>query len=553
MKILNKTTYIGLLAAAILGLSSCESFLEEENYTNLVSESYLTEDNADEMVVGAYQSLRSVYKSYDLLFMGTDIFTQQGEFISYNALNEYFNITDGNGSVGSYWRVNYELVSNANVAINRYSSDVDWSESNLGKKAQGIAEARVLRALGYFNLVRQYGGVVLVLDETTSIRADYTRSSEQECYVQIIKDIEESIADLELSPASGRLSQKAAQHLLAEVYLTRGYTSFAGTDDFATAASLAENAIGNYDLLSQSFAELFAYDNQVNDEILLSVQYGTGTDYDDRNNNKHGIMMNQVINYPGISRDTPYGMKSHSAMPTEFFYSLFEANDTREAVTIHRVLYASEEAIVTNDGVGADTIAIGDTVIYYPKTALSDTELKDKLNRYYVYQPDQYYYGLQDNIDGVIYQYSANLERTNFPIFAKFDDVDFDESEGGSRDAYVFRVAESHLIAAEAYLKDGQSDKALAHINKVRQRATGVVDHYAALTIDDILNERAVELAGEGNRWAVLKRTGKLEERINAYNPHVIDHGEFDAAEHLTRPIPEHETNLSDGSLVQDN
>ncbi len=547
-----KSKYISLFIGASIILSSCENFIKEENYTNVTSEDYLNEANAEQLVVGTYQSLRDIYKHYDLLFYGTDIFTQQGELFSYNNLNEYYNITDALGQLGDYWRYNYEMISNANIVINRYNKDVEWSESNLGKKEQGIAEARVLRALGYFNLVRQYGGVILILEETTSIQSDYQRASEEDCYSQIIKDIEESIEHLEEESTPGRLSQRAAQHLLAEVYLTRGYTSFAQSNDFTQAATLAESAIGSYNLLSQTYEELFDYDNQDNNEVLFSVQYGTGTEYDDRNNNKHTILMNSVNNYPGIGRSNPYGLLSGTkAMPTRFFYSLFTDNDMREEVTLHRVLYASEADIVTTDGIGEDIIKVGDTVVYYPKKPLSAEELADKLNRYYVYQPDQYYYGLQDNIEGVIYQYSANQNRVNFPIFAKFDDQNFDGEEGGYRDTYVFRTGETHLIAAEAYLQAGQQAKALQHINIVRQRATGKENFYTTVTIDDILDERALELAGEENRWAVLKRTGKLEERIKRYNPHVIDHGEFDPNKHLVRPIPEHEMNLSDGSLEQ--
>ena len=158
---------------------------------------------------------------------------------------------------------------------------------------------------------------------------------------------------------------------------------------------------------------------------------------------------------------------------------------------------------------------------------------------------------MPDDIPGVNYLYSLNQERTNFPIFKKFDDEDFNEDRDGARDTFVFRLAGTHLIAAEAQLGAGNTAAALSHLNIVRERATGVANEYTAVTIDDILNERALELAGEANRWAVLKRTGKLEERINLYNPQVIDHGAFDPSIHLLRPIPANELQLSDGSLIQ--
>ena len=115
----------------------------------------------------------------------------------------------------------------------------------------------------------------------------------------------------------------------------------------------------------------------------------------------------------------------------------------------------------------------------------------------------------------------------------------------------MFRVAGTHLIAAEAYLAAGNTSSALTHINIVRERATGVANEYTSITVDDILDERALELAGESNRWAVLKRTGKLQERIELHNPQVVDHGSFNAATHLLRPIPDIEIQLSDGSLDQ--
>lgn len=532
----------------LFGFNACDSFLEEDNYSAITAESFITEDNADNLVVSVYQALRGVYKNYNQNLLGTDIITQKGEFFSINKLNEYYDMSSS--SAGSSWGGNYKVISYANTAINRYSNEISWDDLNLDEKSYGIAQAKALRALAYYNLVQQYGGVVLELEETSSIRIDYERSTEEETFNQIIEDLEAAIPDLKDNADFGRFSKRAAQHLLADVYVTRGYKSFGSSNDFTTAAGLAESAIGSYDIRTQTYAQVFSFDNQENDEVLFSVQFGNGLNYDDRNNNKHTILMNGVIDYIGIGRNNPYGRSDFGGMPTEFFYSLFADNDTREAATLHRVLYATE-AKVFSSSVGEDIISVGDTIVYYPKHPLSETELADKLNRYWVYNPDQYYYGTPDNVPGVIYQYTTNVNRTNFPIFKKFDDEGFDEAEGGYRDTYVFRVAESHLIAAEAYLEAGNDTKAMEHINRVRERATGETAYYTSLTIDDILNERAIELAGEESRWSILKRTGKLEERINSYNPHVIDHGRFDANVHLVRPLPTGEMELTDGSLIQ--
>jgi len=524
---------------------ACNDYLEEDIFSDITSENFIDQNNADQLVVGVYSSLRDVYRDYTYQFFGTDIFASKSEVFAFNATNDYFNLNSGEGL--SVWSNNYNVISKANTVISRYTEQISWSDANLGQRDYGIAQAQALRALAFFNLVQQYGGVVIELEEVQTIRTDYARSSEAETYAQIITDLEAAIPVLLDDPGTGRFSKRAAQHLLAQVYLTRAYTAAGSSADFNTAAELAEEAIGSYDIRSQSYGEVFDYDNQENDEILFAIQYGTSGLTADKSNNKHSLFMNQVFNYPGVNRTTtPYGVSGFNAMPTPFFYSLFADNDTREDATIHRAIIADSD-----EPDGPDNIVAGDTIVYYPKNALDADELAERLDRYWVYQPDQYLFGLPDDVPGVNYLYSLNIERTNFPIFKKFDDQDFNEDTDGARDTFVFRVAGTHLLAAEAYLGASNTAAALSHINIVRERATGVANEYTSITIDDILNERAIELAGEENRWAVLKRTGKLEERIDLYNPQVIDHGAFDSSIHLLRPIPANELQLSDGSLVQ--
>ncbi|QWX82815.1 RagB/SusD family nutrient uptake outer membrane protein [Cellulophaga sp. HaHaR_3_176] len=544
MKFLKNIKYTTAFIACAMLLNSCEEYIEEDIFSDITSENFIDEDTADQLIVGVYGEVRSAYSNYTYKYEGTDIFTSQNDVTSISAGNDYVGVTAPN--TNGLWSSNYDIIAKANTAINRYETQISWSESRLGEKAYGIAQARALRGLAFFNLVQQFGGVVLDLEETLTIRSDYTRSTEAETYAQIIEDLEAAIPNLEDAPEPGRFSKRAAQHVLAEVYLSKAYLSFGSSTDFSTAATLAEQAIGSYDIRSQSYAEVFDYNNQVNDEVLFATQFGAEGIIEDKSNNKHSLFMYQVFNLPGISRSNPYGFKGDNNMPTPFFYSLFSENDSREDVTIHRALIADEE-----QSGGIAEIAVGDTIIYFPKVALDAVELADHLDRHWVYQPDQYGFGRPTDIPGTTFLYSENTEFSNFPIFKKFDDLDFNETGEGARDTFVFRVAGTHLIAAEAYLGAGNSGQALFHINRVRERATGVADEYAAITIDDILNERALELAGEDNRWAVLKRTGKLEERINLYNPAVVNHGAFDANVHLLRPIPSQELTLSPGTMTQ--
>ncbi len=544
MKIYKNIKPVIVLFAISMLFNACDDYIQEDVYSDVTSENFITEDTADQLIVGLYTATRSMYRNHGYKFSGTDLFTTKSELFAFSSNNDYNNFVapETNG----VWSSNYDVIAKANTAINRYENQVNWNDTNLEAKAYGIAQARALRALAFFNLAVQYGGVVLDLEEPLSIRNDYTRSTEEETFALIISELEAAITDLEDDPEVGRFSKRAAQHLLSEVYLTRAYKSYAGANDFQTAADLAIEAIDGYDIRTQTFAEVFDYDNQINDEILFAAHWENNAFASDRNNNKHSLFMYNLFDYPGVSRSNQYGTSGAGWMMTPYFYSLFEDNDTREATTIHRVIYADEEAAWEDD-----VIVPGDTVVYFPKEPLEIAELTDKLDRYWVYQPDEYLWGKPDDIEGVNYTYSSNPYFVNFPIMKKFDDEVYLDENGGARDTFVFRVAETHLLAAEAFLGTGNTDQALFHINRVRERATGVVDHYTTIDLDTILEERALELAGETNRWAVLKRMGKLEERIELYNPHVIDHGAFDAATHLLRPIPTRELALSPNTMEQ--
>jgi hypothetical protein len=112
----------------------------------------------------------------------------------------------------------------------------------------------------------------------------------------------------------------------------------------------------------------------------------------------------------------------------------------------------------------------------------------------------------------------------------------------GRRDAFVIRLAEMYLIAAEADMMLNNTGEALEHINAVRRRAalpgqeTAMEITADQLTLDFILDERAREFGGEQQRWFDLKRTNKLVERVRAHNPDAAPNiQDF----HRVRPIPQ--------------
>jgi hypothetical protein len=129
-----------------------------------------------------------------------------------------------------------------------------------------------------------------------------------------------------------------------------------------------------------------------------------------------------------------------------------------------------------------------------------------------------------------------------YPGIKKFLDDQYDSNfptyDISSRDFIVFRLAEMYLIKAEAQLGQNNASGALQTINQLRTaRAISGKDNTISgtVTISTILDERAIELCGEFQRWFDLKRTHTLIDRVKQYNAQGKDNV---ALKHYYRPIP---------------
>jgi hypothetical protein len=172
----------------------------------------------------------------------------------------------------------------------------------------------------------------------------------------------------------------------------------------------------------------------------------------------------------------------------------------------------SNYKVYTEAEKNALTSSTGCKYYNYPQGSNPETDLDASADDYYI----------------TGYQSTNGASRAWLPVW-KFKDCNtrYNASgtvENGTRDIYLFRLAETYLIAAEAAIGKGDNANALTYINAVRNRAKnnaeepGLKDYSGTVTIDDVLQERALELYGEAPRWNDLQRTGKLAERVLKYN-----------------------------------
>jgi len=512
-----------MMAWVILCSVSCSSLLDEDLISDRTTDNYYVDEQGfEDLVKSAYSPLRDIHKQRDLAWLGTDVFTQIGDPVlgGLNGLNEYSPqaINPQTEAVETYWNMLYAAIARTNTGIDRAPA----ASMNDATKAIRVAEIKFLRAFYYFYLVQQFGDIPLPLHEITDVVTTAERIPEEEVYAQIIQDLEEAVPILPHAQNDyGRVTKGAAQHLLAKVYLTRGYRSFSGSDDFEKSASNATTVInsGQYELLD-AFADVFKQGNEESKEILFSVQYSANTVLNGDGNDAHSIFGAGVDGLVGMDRSSTYNRQQARYVPSKYLASLYDTeSDSRYDATFLRIFYAT---------VDQGNVRAGDTVLFFPKWDEPWSTERMAAVDYIVVNHDEYY--------------MAVSKFNQFPPIWKFFESGLPYGDDkGTRDLFIFRLAETHLIAAEAYFQAGNETAAVEHINAVRRRAgaPGMKDsmELSSVTIDDILDERARELCGEEPRWNELKRTGKLIERVKLHNERASEANVIQDF-HLLRPVP---------------
>ncbi len=545
-----------LLALALVGGgTSCSDFLDEVNYSSQSADEYFeTKSGYEGLINGAYSTLKSIYNTKDyvtLSQMGTDIFTQNYPG-SITALNQYTVNYDANvGTVSSYWNSLFAALKNVNAAIDRSdkvllkSVDPDGIDDAVLKLR--VAEMKALRGLYLFEIVRNWGQAPLLIHEPLSPVKTAEYADGKAFYTQILTDLTEAISVLPARQTGsnyGRMSASAAKHLRALVYLTRGYESYADSKDFENAFKDAEDVIKNSGhKLLDDFQMVHRQSNETNDEIIFCVGFSNASNYN-VNNWPKWFLFPYREGWQGLSKDSYYSNDDTAVIPTKLAYLMYDwMKDRRASVTFMSPVNGDPSTSTDGRDTGknwfqctspvAGLYAKGDKVIYFPVP--TDPEFKywtqeDKdAVKYIVYNfpagdptdmsTEEYYRNA--------YQSSNSNTRAFLPIW-KFKDANTTYLESGAatgtRDIYLSRLAETCLIAAEAAVKNNDNANALVYINKVRDRAKknapeeGLASYTGTVTIDQVLDERALELLGEAPRWNDLQRTGKLAERVLKYN-----------------------------------
>lgn len=546
-------------------MSACTGFLDIEPETTLTGKNfYKSPDDIRSALYSTYSSLRDngLYSASIYLFgdVRSDVaFPNQTNYYANTFRHEIekFTISANNSGNQNYWAHHYKGIIRANTVIEK-GKELFGNDEAVQKY---IAEAEVLRALFYFNLVRAYGGVPIIMDipqEYTDSRG-HLRASTEEVYIRILTDLTTAIESNNLyrstnngeKTPTGRVNKYAAETLLGKVLLSMpnditeaaypnveawkdisanpNITVFypeTTTTQYEAAKYYLEDVINNggYELYP-NFSELFKPTNKHSSESIWEVEYKTGqaeglgspfytlfspASYAPRNKaNSNGYIPSPISNQGnGACAPTGYFMdmaKKWDSMYPDYQYEVRKFDD---------VIYTDTR--ISDGNIKLDT----DGISYLPVNENKDYTQ----NVAYPYDP-----------------YTGTSFRTSVKGFSADDQWMCGKYMGSSEykvndsddNWYILRFADVLLLLAEAeaHISDGVLSQSVLNntINLVRERA-GIVPYLASgdsnkewvldtpeKVYQAIYDERTLELAFEGHRWFDLVRSGKAVEVMNQH------------------------------------
>lgn len=496
-----KVNILLITVAFFVLLFSCKkSFIEITPTGQFLSENYYANrEQAYTGLVAAYDLMRKNAGGFENMITmmnagSDDNFAGGGGATDGVGIQSFSNYTINPNTVPrSFWSDHYQGVFRSNILLSKLPAvNMDAAE-----KARFTAEAKALRAIYYFNLVRMFRNIPLLLEPLKAAEIyDVPQATPAAVYAQIEKDLTEAIPVLpgNVVPATeaGRLTKGAAQAMLGKVYLYENKKTEA-------AAQLAivngttpgqPNQYGNR--LLPKFSDLWVFTNKFNAESILEAAHSSQSNSDWGfwgGNGDEGNSAAQMVgprSYSKVGANAPdiYTSGWSFNVWTQSFYDLIK-NDPRFPATVLdlKALAAAGEA-----------------------------------------------------------KYIEGYQNTGY-FLMKFIPKRSDIRTGGGavelnfqQDDYIIRLADTYLLEAEAL--GGTGARAQALLDAVRTRA-GLAS--VPVSIDAIKTERRLELAGEGHRFFDLVRWGDAAT--------VLAGRGFKAGKHEAFPIPAQE--LQGTKLVQ--
>ena len=457
-----------MLAGTLAVATSCKKDLLDQTNPNTIPvvQYWSSADDANRGVIACYSGIQQYAcygHSWQFITARSDESYSQSPFVELALFTRFVQANNLFFISAFAWNDFYRTIYRTNQALNHIPSIT--MDATLQK--QYIAEARFVRALMYFDMASFFGNIPLITeDPTVTTRVRQVPTAEVEA--QVIADLQAAIPDLPVSYGSaalGRATKGAAQALLAKMYMQQHkYTE-------ASALFTAVIGTGRYSMVP-NYVDNFTETNENNSESLFEVQYtgrvGEVGQGQDNASSSEGYDRPNFFGPPGYSYSDVQPRQWLTAAYTDSTVAFAPGSTKKHLIDPRR-----DVSIIS---------------------ALNPDRFYGKTFAQLGYNPSQQYWR----------KYLNDRTRTD------------PENFNSGINFRIIRYADVLLLQAEALNELGQPTAAVSLVNQVRARvglgpvSAANAGSQAALRLF-MRDERARELAGEGQRWFDIKRWGLLD------------------------------------------
>lgn len=424
--------------------------------------------------------------------------------------------------IGWYWREGYRAIRYANTAIKYIDLPQDYASE--AERNHLLGSAYFYRAYRYYRLTQQFGDIPLVLQEYEEAKLDFYTTKREVILQRMKEDLEFAQEWVPDGGNRGQATKGAVSHLLTKVNLALGL--------FDDAIQSANNVIdgGVYRLMTNRFG---AYANDASRNVIWDLHRPENKSI---GSNTEALML--VMDRINIDGNVPGGIRSmRNALPMWGNAGILTPAGNRgmwdqpnAAINLLQT-YGRGIARVRPTWRTQQGVWLGDTtdLRHAPGNWMNMEDMVYNAPGLLTGQNPDPYYGQHlrfRNDQGTILTSDTIRFWFSWPHYKLFiEDPNRAVPDGGNTDWYVFRLAETYLLRAEAHFWKDDLASAAADINMVRARANASLITPEDVNMGAILDERTRELYWEEPRKSELTRiayifalTGKVSEHGKSYN-----------------------------------
>ncbi|MCR4958735.1 MAG: RagB/SusD family nutrient uptake outer membrane protein [Prevotella sp.] len=492
-----KLKNIKYVAAAMLltaGMTSCEDFLDRPVEDNYNTENYYTDD------ASCVRGVNYLYNSpwYDF----QRGFIKIGEVMSGNMYwgsSPYMNFSV-NGTDQDLVNMSYSLWAEIGHANTVYNS-IKGSSASESVKNQCMGECLTWKAMAYFFLVRTFGDVPIVHDNSVNLAAgdynDLHKVQKADVYEYILMTLEKA---MELLPkeksTTGRIDYYSAEGLYAKVLLTAaGVTGSLNGDYLQRASAASLDVIQNSGRqLMENYEDIFRGSNNNSDESLIAWRWTVGSHWTCQNTQQSDLMPEGFDEFGDC-----WGGWGGPSVDLEMAFGYAYQKTPGDDATI--VIGNPSNRVDTDVRRKATMMGAGDVYEYFWR----DHDLGGGKKGFDILR--FFYDNTYNSAATGQFQGPCGVQNVKH-AYGNNADHEAECGMSAARMSYavathILRLADVYLVHAEAEVLQGKntSKTALDAFNAVRWRSVKSAVDKTSLTFDDIWKERRLEFAGEGDRW----------------------------------------------------